>query len=140
MKYSDDTLNSIYDRTVGRCHLCKKRLAWKNYGRVGRKGAWEVDHSNPTAAGGTDRLSNLLPACIPCNRGKQALSTRVARRQHGLTRAPMSAGEQQEARLKNGILGAGIGTLAGLVLGAPVGLLAVLSGLVGCLLDPESGR
>ena len=53
-----------------------KRLSWKNYGRLGRKGAWEVDHSNPLSKGGTDYLRNLVPSCIECNRSKGNLRTR----------------------------------------------------------------
>ncbi len=72
MGYTDDELNYIYDKTGGYCNWCEKKIAFRNYGRVGERGAWEVDHSNPLALGGTDYLRNLVPACIPCNRSKGA--------------------------------------------------------------------
>lgn len=70
MGYSTEQLNDIYDKTGGQCRFCEKKLAWKNYGQYGSRGAWEVDHSRPKAQGGTDHLSNLFPTCIPCNREK----------------------------------------------------------------------
>lgn len=54
MKYPDDQLNCIYDKTGGYCYYCQKKLAFTNYGQFGRKGAWEADHNIPTASGGMD--------------------------------------------------------------------------------------
>jgi len=71
MSYDDETLNYVFDKGRGRCWWCGKKLSWKNYGRSGEKGAWEVDHNNPFSRGGTDYLRNLVPACISCNRSKQ---------------------------------------------------------------------
>ena len=76
MGYSDDEINYIYDKNKGCCWHCGKRLSFKNYGIVGAKGAWEVDHSNPVSRGGTDYLQNLVPSCISCNRSKQDLHSR----------------------------------------------------------------
>ena len=76
MGYSDDELNYIYDKNKGYCWHCDKKLSFRNYGIVGARGAWEVDHSVPLSRGGTDYLQNLVPACITCNRGKQDLKTR----------------------------------------------------------------
>lgn len=70
MPYSAEELNYIYDKTGGYCEYCDKKLAFKNYGMLGERGAWEVDHSNPRCRGGTDYLRNLFPACIDCNRNK----------------------------------------------------------------------
>lgn len=61
MAYSKDTLRHICDKTSSRCHICWKKVAWKNYGIVGARMAWEVDHSNPRARGGSDRTSNKQP-------------------------------------------------------------------------------
>ncbi len=72
-RYSDDDLVDVYDKNDGYCWHCGKKLAFSNYGNVGAKGAWEVDHSNPF---GMDDLRNWVPACIPCNRSKQDLTTR----------------------------------------------------------------
>jgi 5-methylcytosine-specific restriction endonuclease McrA len=74
--YADEDLSYIFDKNDGYCWHCGKRLSWKNYGRLGRKGAWEVDHSHPLSKGGTDYLRNLVPSCIECNRSKGNLRTR----------------------------------------------------------------
>ena len=74
--YTDDELNEIYDKNNGYCWHCGKKLAFKNYGIVGARGAWEVDHSNPTSRGGTNYFRNLVPSCINCNRSKGDLKTR----------------------------------------------------------------
>jgi len=76
MKYSEDELNFIYDKTDGHCYHCGKKIAWKNYGLTGAFAAWEVDHSRSKAQGGTDYLRNLVPSCIPCNRSKGSLHSR----------------------------------------------------------------
>jgi 5-methylcytosine-specific restriction endonuclease McrA len=70
MGYTDDELNSIYDKTDGYCHLCGKKLSWTNYGQRGTKAAWHVDHSIALANGGTHHMNNLYPACISCNEEK----------------------------------------------------------------------
>lgn len=74
MKYNEDTLNMVYDKTGGYCRYCEKRIYWKNYGAPGERGAWEVDHSVPIALGGTDSLRNLWPACVGCNRDKGTMT------------------------------------------------------------------
>lgn len=71
MPYTDEELNYIYDKTGGYCYYCGKKLAFTNYGKPKRRGAWEVDHSNPISRGGTDYYRNLFPSCIPCNRSKR---------------------------------------------------------------------
>jgi hypothetical protein len=73
MGFSNEDLNDIYDKNDGYCWHCGKKLAFANYGMVGQKGAWEVDHSNPQ---GVDDLRNWVPSCISCNRSKQDLTTR----------------------------------------------------------------
>jgi HNH endonuclease len=108
MKREEAELRSIYERTEGRCHICRKRLSFCNYGRLGARGAWEIEHSVAQARGGTDHLNNLFPACIPCNRRKGDCSSKSARRQHGYECAPFSS----RKRKRNAILGAGIGSLA----------------------------
>lgn len=49
MRYTDDRLNDIYERTRGYCHLCWKKLSFCNYGKPGMRAAWEVEHSCPRA-------------------------------------------------------------------------------------------
>lgn len=112
MSAYDDRLNEIYDSTAGRCHICRKKLSFRNYASLGRKGAWEVDHSNPRARGGSDRLNNLRPACISCNRSKQHRTTRTARAWHGHTSAPRSRVTEQRVEMLKAIA-----TLGAVVLG-----------------------
>jgi 5-methylcytosine-specific restriction endonuclease McrA len=118
----------MYDRTSGYCHICHKKLAFKNYGLCGKRGAWEIEHSNPKANGGTNRLNNLYAACIPCNRSKGANTTRSARARHGKTCAPLNVEKRKNAQFANtvayGLAGAGIGSVlgpAGTVVGALIG-------------------
>lgn len=139
MAYSEDDLRSIYSKTSGRCHICGRSAAWKNYGIVGARMAWEVDHSNPRARGGSDRRSNLLAAHISCNRSKRDSSTRSARAKHGRTCKPMSEGERAQAR---GIListGALVGGTIGLVLAGPPGAAAgaAIGAGFGVSIDPD---
>lgn len=147
MPYTDDRLQDIFDRSAGRCHICGDPLAFSNYGQFGRRGAWEVEHSTPRARGGTDRLSNLYPAHIDCNRAKGASSTRWARAGYRRTRAPMSVDQREETQIANTFAGAGVGLLlAGIASRATVGdalspggvlFFALVGALVGYNLDPE---
>lgn len=140
MSFSESKLNDIYDRTDGRCHICRKRLAFSNYGVVGARGAWEIDHSKARSRGGTHHGNNLYPACISCNRSKQALGSRAARARAGFTKAPMSRAAQDKRRNSNAWKGIATGVSAGALFGGPVG--ALLGGIAGAVVgnarDPES--
>lgn len=133
MAYTDDQLGDIFDRSGGDCHLCGKRLAFKNYACHGERAAWEVDHSNAKARGGSHRLSNLLPACISCNRSKQDRATNTARRKNGMTRTPMSKQRRVAEREDNTVLGILGGAAAGGMAAGPVGALAgaIFGGIAG---------
>jgi len=96
MSFKNEVLNSVFDKTAGRCHLCRKSLAFSKYGKHGTRGAWHIEHSHPKALGGTDHLNNLFPACISCNLEKGTESTRTIRRKHGLRRAPYSKTEMEQ--------------------------------------------
>jgi len=123
MAYSDEQLSRIYDRTSGYCHICHRKLAFSNYGRFGAKGAWEVEHSNAQARGGTGNACNLYAACISCNRSKGTLRTKTARAWNGKRRAPLSYAKRQAAKEKQALAGGLIGgALGGLVVG-PIGAL-----------------
>ncbi len=111
MAFDDDTLERIYERTDGRCHICRKKLAFSNYGRHGRRGAWEVDHSKARNRGGSDHGNNLFAACTSCNRSKGDSGTRSARAMHGHRTAPLSAHAKQKNALKGGVIGATLGYL-----------------------------
>jgi hypothetical protein len=139
--YTDDELNSIFDRTDGCCHLCFARLAFSNYGLFGARGAWEVEHSNPRANGGTDRMNNLYAACILCNRSKGARSTRVVRGWRGFTAAPFSTAKREALRSRNALLGAVIAYLAVRYLQASPSWLWVLAGAwLGHQIEPDPQR
>ena len=132
MAYSNELLNKIYDRTDGYCHLCGKKLSFVNYGKCGRKGAWQVEHSRAKANGGTNHLNNLFAACTRCNQEKGIVNTRTARGWNGRTKAPLPKGKKQEQRQRNTLTGAGVGLLLG-TLGGPIGMVsgAVIGGLIG---------
>jgi hypothetical protein len=129
MQYDTETLLRIWRGTSGYCHLCHKKLAFKNYGQEGEKGAWEVEHSIARARGGTDHLNNLKPACIACNRNKGVQLTRTVRGWNGKTRAPLPPDKRRQAKLDNGIIGAFCGGLLGLFTAGPIGaVVGVLTG------------
>jgi len=139
MRYSNDDLNDIYDRTSGKCHICHRKLAFSNYACFGERGAWEVEHSNPQACGGSSRLCNLYAACISCNRAKGKGTTRSARAYHGNKRAPLSYGRRAAARQKQAATGAAVlGTLGGIIFG-PIGALsgAALGAVLGDKQNPD---
>lgn len=137
----DQRLNDIFDRTDGHCHICGKRLCWSNYRVFRAKGCWEIEHSVPRARGGTERLNNLYPACISCNRSKQARGTRSVRAAHGRGAAPLSAAAKRERRERNAGLGAALAAGGAYLLGvtSPFGLgLALLGGgYLGHSQDPD---
>lgn len=83
MGYDTRTLNTIYKKSGGYCHLCNKKLSRSNYGVHGTKGAWHVDHSKSRAKGGTDHMNNLYAACISCNLEKGTLHKSTIRRRKG---------------------------------------------------------
>jgi 5-methylcytosine-specific restriction endonuclease McrA len=140
MRYTDDDLRWIYDRTSGKCHLCHKMLAYTNYGRFGARGAWEVEHSNARARGGTDSLVNLYAAHISCNRSKGTATTRAARGWHGRSKAPLSRERRRQVRTSNTVGAAAVGVVTGAaVAGAPGAVIGGLAGLVfGSEIDPDS--
>lgn len=128
MAFSKEEKRKIYDRTTGYCHICGKKLSFENYGFMYLKGAWEVEHSNPKSKGGTNRLNNLYPACITCNRSKNNSSTKSARAKNNRTKAPLSKLKRKEEKKSNaasyGIIGGILGSIAGPVgaaFGAAIG-------------------
>lgn len=130
MTYSKDDLDAIFARTDGRCHICWKGLARVNYGQIGKKGAWEVEHSVPRANGGTDHGNNLFPAHIRCNRSKGDGSSRAARAAHGRTRAPLSRAKQDKARAENVIAYTVIGGLGAALLAPELLVLGAIAGAI----------
>ncbi len=135
MRLTEDQVNDIFDRTSSKCHLCHKKLSFKNYARYGKQGAWEVEHSVPRACGGSDRLNKLYAACISCNRAKGARTTRSIRLRRGLTRAPMSANIREAAKRWKALGGGLLGIVPGAMLLGPPG--AVLGAALGAVLGHE---
>ena len=74
MSYSDEIVNAVYDKTGGYCAYCRRKIHFQNYGGGDAVGSWEIDHWTPKARGGTETLSNFVPACILCNRSKQDMT------------------------------------------------------------------
>jgi 5-methylcytosine-specific restriction endonuclease McrA len=140
MKLDDATLKRVFDRSSGKCHICHKQLAFKNYNQPSARGAWHVEHSKPRARGGSDCLNNLFPAHIRCNIAKGVATSRTARKAHGLTRAPLSAKARRAAKLENGLVGGALGMVVGAFAG-PAGVL--FGGLFGSRFgydqDPDRG-
>jgi len=139
MVWSQEELRRIYDRTSGKCHICGKKLALKNYATFDARGAWEVEHSVAKIHGGTDHGNNLFSACISCNRSKSTASSRTARKWAGRTRSPMSKAEQDRKRNSQAWTGGTIGVLIGWLFGGPFLAMAVglASAGVGHSIDPE---
>jgi 5-methylcytosine-specific restriction endonuclease McrA len=135
MRFTEDQVNHIFDRTSGKCHLCHKKLSFKNYARHGERGAWEVEHSIPRACGGSNRLNNLYAACISCNRAKGARTTRSVRTRRGLARAPMSPNARLVAKRWNALSGGVLGAVPGMMILGPPG--AVLGAALGAVLGHD---
>lgn len=130
MAYTKDELHIIYDRTSGRCHICRKKLSFINYGIHDARASWHVEHSVPKALGGTDRLNNLYAACIDCNIEKSTSSTRSARAKYGRTRAPKSRTHRAKARTENTATGAAVGGLIGWLIAPELMLVGLVAGAV----------
>ena len=116
-----------------------QKLCFNNHGQIGRKGAWEVEHSNARCNGGSDRLCNLYAAHITCNRQKGAGTTRTARGWHGRTKAPLSKTKKAEAQSGNRWGWGAVGAISGAALGGPAGFVigALIGAVVGDGMKPE---
>lgn len=138
MKYSPEQLDAIYDKTSGKCHICGKKLARSNYGVLGVRGCWEVEHSVAVARGGTDHANNLFAACISCNRSKGDSTSRSARARNGRSRAPYSAEKIRNIKTGRAISGAAIAGIATLFFAPELFLVAAMAGaLVGYKIDVD---
>jgi len=136
-----DEIRAIFERTDGICHLCRRRLALRNYGLEGRRGAWEVDHSRAKARGGSDRINNLLPAHIQCNRSKRDSDNTTIRRRHGYVSRPRSRDQKEEIRARNAVLAGGALGVLGRAVGGPGAWLwfGLLGAIVGYNRTPIRG-
>jgi len=137
--YKDlEKLDKIFRKTDGYCHLCHKRLSFKNHGKIGTKGAWHVEHSIPKYNNGSDHLNNLYPSCIKCNIEKGISSTSIIRKKNGVNRAPLSKKTKMEIQQEYTAIGAIIGGAIGLI-GGPLGIAfgAIVGGVVGSNNSPS---
>jgi len=73
MAYTIDDIKWVYDRTEGHCFYCGIQLSLKNYGVVGKRGAWEIDHFIPIRSNGAHQPYNWVAACVSCNTEKADL-------------------------------------------------------------------
>ena len=138
MKYSQEQLDAIYDKTSGKCHICGKKLARSNYGVLEARGCWEVEHSVAVAKGGTDSMNNLLAACISCNRSKGESTSRTARARTGRSRAPYSTAKISEIKAGHAVSGAALAGVATLFFAPELFLVAAIAGaLVGYEIDVD---
>lgn len=69
-KESSSREKRVFAKTERECWYCGRLLVFANHGCPGSLGAWEVDHATPVSRGGSDRIWNLWPACVDCNREK----------------------------------------------------------------------
>jgi hypothetical protein len=51
MRTDATRLRQIFDRSSGLCHVCGRRVSFRNYARLGMRGAWEIEHSIARALG-----------------------------------------------------------------------------------------
>lgn len=140
MKYDEESLRKIFNKTSGKCHICHKKLAFKNFGSYGEKGASEIEHSVPKSQGGTNNLNNLLPAHISCNRHKSNKSTRAVRNKYGYTRAPYSQEKIKTIKKDNSLIGGVVGLMLAVSLETnPIGLMVFSIGgmILGENLGPD---
>ena len=129
-----DRLDRIFSRTDGHCHICHKRLCFGNYAAIGKRGAWEIEHSRPRSRGGTDHLNNLYAACVSCNRSKGNGTTASAGSGNGYRAAPLS----EKRKNRNAWTGGTVGALAFLFVPPPLRLVALVAGAaVGALLGHD---
>jgi endonuclease I len=51
----------VYEKYSGHCAYCGSKIEYKDM---------QIDHFNPQVFGGSDEMSNLMPACRECNNYK----------------------------------------------------------------------
>ena len=134
----ENVRRAIFDRTDGRCHLCEKNLALSNYGRLGARGAWEVD---PLGCARTWRHQSAqqpparLPLVQPLKAGHD--HARGARAPRAYPQADVGGADATGAVASGGDGG---GRRSARVPGNPlVGVVGVALGtLIGSARDPEA--
>lgn len=76
--FSRKIVSEVKQKTGGLCFYCGEKLPPDTeYLDDGGKAVtghrnWHIDHFVPLSNGGSNHISNLVPACIPCNSMKGA--------------------------------------------------------------------
>ena len=70
-KFDIQTIISILNKSNGHCWYCGKELTFDSRYEKVNSDTFAVDHIIPTSLKGTDKFSNLVPACFSCNTVKQ---------------------------------------------------------------------
>mgnify|MGYP001242299613 CR=1 FL=1 len=119
MKFEDITSEKVFRKTDGCCHICHKKLVFKNYGlsQARVRGKWEIAHSKPISKGGNNHLNNYMPACVSCNRSKGNCATFSERAKNGLSIAPVSKKVKFEQARNRKLLRIGAAGMIGLRFG-----------------------
>lgn len=63
-KLTESERQQVYQKCNGHCAYCGCKLEYKDM---------QADHMEPLYRGGTDEISNMLPACRSCNHYKSTL-------------------------------------------------------------------
>jgi len=64
--FNEEITQDIYKKTNGKCRFCHKNLVYSNRTK-GKKGAWQIAHSNAISKGGSNNIRNLWAVCIAHN-------------------------------------------------------------------------
>jgi len=91
MKYTQEDLEIIAEKTGYDCHLCHKPIKFDAYGNYAHPDGWEVDHVRPRSKNGHNGYSNLRAAHTHCNRKKGNRSNRSIRSHFGVKGSPQSS-------------------------------------------------
>jgi len=70
MAFSKTKRHEIYNKYNGRCAYCGRKMTYKDM---------QVDHLQAKSRGGSNDISNLMPACRACNHYKRAHTLEVFR-------------------------------------------------------------
>jgi 5-methylcytosine-specific restriction endonuclease McrA len=84
MKYTDQQLELILQKTNGVCRICRgtegPKLTLSNYGNAEVPEGWEVEHLNTRDLKGEDNPNSLWPVHIKCNSQKGMKKTKKVRK------------------------------------------------------------